>query len=336
MEKLFWALFDQLDINRLEFVVWFFVALVLLIFLFGSTIIIAVRIKHNSESNNWKVPFFVCFGILLLILLEIPLRLIYYEANGTCKDRDQIALLQNTEDSPEFILYNQHYTLPCPLHEFIDHGWDELLIEKSIVDIHDLFKDTSDTVAIELPTSYGFLTLVVKYERETEMRLSEGMVIAALYASKTNQVQLYSSPNCNAFVTKNGITENTSFHKASQLMGKNTHGEYMIIEKNQNIDIFYDETFGNFIVFSTNLFEDHFVIRSTGFGPCSFWIEHKDGSKRDDLIHYSFNANKHMITKPLSLWAVRGIIYLSLLCLIIIVFLFIHISRKCSPQRNDA
>ena len=59
MEKLFWALFDQLDINRLEFVIWFFVALVLLIFLFGSTIIIAVRIKHNSESNNWKVPFFV-------------------------------------------------------------------------------------------------------------------------------------------------------------------------------------------------------------------------------------------------------------------------------------
>ena len=256
MDELFWSFADDLDVNRLDWLFgggtflfgWFILILI--------TVLVTVWLVRHKEKRTWKIPALVLSGILCLTLLEIPLKIIYKNVNSVSRDPELLGMLKNDSDTSEFILDGAYYALPCPLQVFMDNGWNRIRKNGSFTDIHEMPNEHPEIIFYHLSTSYGSLELVVEYEGESRYEPGEGTVTAAIYTSSKGQTELYASPNTDFFVTKHGMTENTSFHESSKVMGGKLDGHAMKIQKKKAIDPLSDATLGSTVTFRPEAYQD--------------------------------------------------------------------------------
>ena len=329
MDKLFWSLVDEMDINGIDLYAGGLLFVFLWIILITVTVIVTSWLIKHKEKRTWKIPALVLMGILFLTLLEIPLKLTYQKANSVTRDRELLEMMKNDGRTPEFVLNKEYYVLPCPLQKFIDNGWDRSWWKGNAVTVHELPQSEKEIEIFSLPTAYGYLRLVVRYDDETGYDLADGIVIAAVYDSSTKQTELNASPNVDFFITPFGMTENISFHGAEKLLGKAVSGEYVSVEKDRYREIFTDITFGNNVVFRTEAFQDYLqeegsnqaLIRQLKEGGhYDYGLYHKDityGTYYKDYFH-----------GPLALWIVRLIVWACLFGTAGIIILAVLLIRK--------
>ena len=256
MDRLFWSLADEMDVNGFDELFGWIPFVFLLSVLLLITVLVTIWLKHHKEKKTWKIPTLVLSGILLLMVIEIPLKIIYKNCNTVSRDPELLGMLKNDDETSEFILNRDYYALPCPLQNFIDNGWDRINKDRSLVDIHEMLDEHPEVLFFQIATPYGKLILVVEYGGESGYEPGEGMVTAAVYTSHKDQTELYASPNKDYFVTKNGMTENTSFHAASEIMDGKLDGHPMKIEKRKGDDPFSDITYGNTVTFRPEAYKD--------------------------------------------------------------------------------
>ena len=324
MDKLFWSFADDLDVNRLDWLFgggtflfgWFILILI--------TVLVTVWLVRHKEKRTWKIPALVLSGILCLTLLEIPLKIIYKNVNSVSRDPELLGMLKNDSDTSEFILDGAYYALPCPLQVFMDNGWNRIRKNGSFTDIHEMPNEHPEIIFYHLSTSYGSLKLVVEYEGESRYEPGEGTVTAAIYTSSKGQTELYASPNTDFFVTKHGMTENTSFHESSKVMGGKLDGHAMKIQKKKAIDPLSDATLGSTVTFRPEAYQDA-EERSRNSED---WKRYGYGCALYDLYQSDYSKARDAVQKLMPLTTVRAIVWAGLFCVSGIVILTVVLIRK--------
>ena len=73
------------------------------------TVLVTIWLKHHKEKKTWKNPTLVLSGILLLMVIEIPLKIIYKNCNTVSRDPELLGMLKNDDETSEFILNRDYY-----------------------------------------------------------------------------------------------------------------------------------------------------------------------------------------------------------------------------------
>lgn len=210
------------------------------------TIILTLILKKlHVNKHIIRIPLWLLLFVFLFGIIEIPLGEIYRNRNALCKDPEVLNKLQNDATTAEFVLDGEYYSLPCSLRKFMNDGWISVTNGKGEnVFIDNLFLDHDGYALFSLPTSYGTLSIVVDLTCVKDYGIGNARVIGAFYTSDTHRKDLDKLPNLNFFVTKNGVTETTSFQQARE-QTKGFNQECIRVAKRNQTEPMSPDVYGN-------------------------------------------------------------------------------------------
>ena len=268
----------------------------------GITGIIVVKLTEHYDRKTAMIPIWILGVIILMLVLEIPLRHFYKKANSVCRDQKILSLLKNDETTPEFVLDGHYYELPCPLQTFIDNGytivWEHATRQ---LEYDEIIREDGEYVAFNIRTPYGYLFLIVEWSGPENGKIRDMMVVGAFYTSFTKQKELDKSPNPDFFVTKHGITENTSFSLAKEL-NEGVDPRYTGIKRKKGDNILSSWDCGNYYEIRTQKLNECFDELPTFYSL----DKHSIPIGRTD---YNIHKEDSSVRMPLSLIGVRAILY---------------------------
>ncbi len=147
---------------------------------------------------RWKYVLYVIF--IVLIIGTSSCSEYKFTSGKLCSDPDIIGQLHD-EVLPEFVLDGVYYSLPCPLSDFLDNGWEILGQPEGEVNIRE--KVFKQTFLLRKSNALDELTVYTDPEAETEPDNAE--VVSIYYSPRSARSSIESF-----FVTWKGICPMTT------------------------------------------------------------------------------------------------------------------------------